>query len=114
MLENAKQKFVVRHYSENDFKGGGLRGEAEYRDLGVAEATNGRFTAHVARIAPGAVKKPRSDIITTWISTWSTCSKAGLNPNSKGKGYIPCAREAAGCSPRASVTRCWPIRMTWS
>ena len=57
MLENAKQKFVVRHYSENDFKGGGLRGEAEYRDLGVAEATNGRFTAHVARIAPGAVKE---------------------------------------------------------
>ena len=37
MLENPKQKFVVRHYSENDFKGGGLRGEAEYRDLGVAD-----------------------------------------------------------------------------
>jgi quercetin dioxygenase-like cupin family protein len=57
MLENTKQKFVVRHYSENDFKGGGLRGEAQYRDLGVAEATNGRFTAHVARIAPGAAKE---------------------------------------------------------
>jgi quercetin dioxygenase-like cupin family protein len=56
MLEKSKQKFVIRHYSENDYKAGGLRAAAEYRDLGVAEATNGQFTAHVARLAPGALK----------------------------------------------------------
>lgn len=56
MLEKTKQKFVIRHYAESEFKTGGLRAAAEYRDLGVSEATNGMYTAHVARLAPGALK----------------------------------------------------------
>jgi hypothetical protein len=44
-----KQDFVVSHLDERDFKGGGLRDYVEYRDLGVAKATNGLALAHVLR-----------------------------------------------------------------
>ena len=56
MPDKAKQKFTISHYNENDFKRNGLRAAAEYRDLGIADATGGQFTAHVARLAPGALK----------------------------------------------------------
>ena len=56
MSTKAEQKFLISHYNENDFQREGLRVAAEYRDLGVAEATNGKYHAHVARIAPGALK----------------------------------------------------------
>jgi len=45
----AKQRFCVSHYREEDFKDGGLRSHATYRDLGIAAATNGMVRAHVIR-----------------------------------------------------------------
>lgn len=46
----AKQDFVISHLRESDFKTGGLREYSAYRDLGVAEATNGLVQAHVIRM----------------------------------------------------------------
>ncbi|GAB7547605.1 cupin domain-containing protein [Cupriavidus sp. 8B] len=49
----SQQRFVVCHLKEADFKTGGLRGYSAYRDLGVADATDGMAEAHVIRmIAP--------------------------------------------------------------
>jgi hypothetical protein len=45
------QRFVVSHHREEDFEGG-LRAYAKYRDLGVAQATNGLVRAHVIRFIP--------------------------------------------------------------
>ena len=42
-------KFTVSHVNDSDFKGGGLRSHAEYRDLGLVDATNGKVRAHVIR-----------------------------------------------------------------
>ena len=44
------QRFVISHLNEADFKGGGLREYSAYRDLGVADATNGLAAAHVIRM----------------------------------------------------------------
>jgi hypothetical protein len=44
-----KQKFTVSHHREEDFKDGGLRSHATYRDLGIGAATNGMVQAHVIR-----------------------------------------------------------------
>jgi hypothetical protein len=44
-----KQSFVVSHFNEKDFKGGGLRDYIEYRDLGINKGTNGMVLAHVLR-----------------------------------------------------------------
>lgn len=50
-----KQKFTVSHYREEDFKDGGLRSHATYRDLGIGAATNGMVQAHVIRhVRPAA------------------------------------------------------------
>lgn len=46
------QRFTVSHLREEDFKGGGLRDYARYRDLGIAAATNGLVQAHVIRLIP--------------------------------------------------------------
>jgi mannose-6-phosphate isomerase-like protein (cupin superfamily) len=47
------QKFTVSHLDEREFNTGGLRSYSAYRDLGIADATNGFATAHVIRmIAP--------------------------------------------------------------
>jgi quercetin dioxygenase-like cupin family protein len=35
--------------SDTDFQDGGLRGFFQYRDLGIADATNGRVVAHLVR-----------------------------------------------------------------
>jgi len=45
------QRFVVSQHREEDFEGG-LRAYAKYRDLGVAQATNGLVRAHVIRFIP--------------------------------------------------------------
>ncbi|MCR9213400.1 MAG: cupin domain-containing protein [Proteobacteria bacterium] len=45
-------KLSVSHEEDADFSGG-LRGFFEYRDLGIKEATDGRFGAHVIRAVPG-------------------------------------------------------------
>ena len=52
-LAAGEQKHVASHYrGEDDFKGGGLRTYARYRDLGIAEATGGLVHAHVVKMIP--------------------------------------------------------------
>jgi mannose-6-phosphate isomerase-like protein (cupin superfamily) len=53
------QKFVVNHLKEEDFKSNGLRSYARYRDLGIAEATNGLAVAHVIRMVPPCTDEVR-------------------------------------------------------
>ncbi|MES2600605.1 MAG: cupin domain-containing protein [Pseudomonadota bacterium] len=45
-----KQRFVVSHHREEDFRADGLRAYAHYRDLGIAEGTHGLARAHVIRL----------------------------------------------------------------
>ena len=47
-----EQAFTVSHYREEDFKTGGLRNYAAYRDLGTSRATQGMVQAHVIRFIP--------------------------------------------------------------
>lgn len=42
-------KFVKSHLDEADFKTDGLRSYAQYRDLGIKDATHGMAVAHVIR-----------------------------------------------------------------
>jgi hypothetical protein len=46
-----KQRFVASHHQEEDFKTG-LRAYAQYRDLGISQATDGMVQAHVIRFVP--------------------------------------------------------------
>jgi hypothetical protein len=45
------QTFTASHHREEDFKTG-LRAYANYRDLGIADATHGMVRAHVIRFVP--------------------------------------------------------------
>jgi quercetin dioxygenase-like cupin family protein len=45
-----KQRVAISHHREEDFKADGLRAYAKYRDLGIAEASNGAAQAHVIRL----------------------------------------------------------------
>ena len=45
-----KQRIAVSHHREEDFKADGLRAYAQYRDLGVAAASQGLAQAHVIRL----------------------------------------------------------------
>ena len=45
-----KQRIAISHYRDEDFKADGLRAYAQYRDLGIAEASNGLAQAHVIRL----------------------------------------------------------------
>ena len=45
-----KQRIAISHHREEDFKADGLRAYAKYRDLGVAEASQGLARAHVIRL----------------------------------------------------------------
>ena len=47
------QAFTVAHADDGRFEGQGLRAFFEYRKLGIAEATGGRYGAHVIRAVPG-------------------------------------------------------------
>jgi quercetin dioxygenase-like cupin family protein len=47
------QRFAVSHAAQAAFERG-LRPFFEYRDLGIAQATDGRVVAHVIRAVPGA------------------------------------------------------------
>lgn len=49
----AGQAFIVSHADGGAFERTGLRAFFEYRDLGIAKATGGRFGAHVIRAVPG-------------------------------------------------------------
>ena len=45
-----KQRIAISHHREEDFKADGLRTYANYRDLGIAEASHGLAQAHVIRL----------------------------------------------------------------
>jgi mannose-6-phosphate isomerase-like protein (cupin superfamily) len=45
-----KQRIAISHYRDEDFKADGLRAYAQYRDLGIANATGGLARAHVIRL----------------------------------------------------------------
>ena len=45
-----KQRVATSHHREEDFKADGLRAYAQYRDLGIADATHGLARAHVIRL----------------------------------------------------------------
>lgn len=47
------QAFTIVHADDGRFEGEGLRAFFEYRQLGIAEATQGKFGAHVIRAVPG-------------------------------------------------------------
>lgn len=47
------QAFSIAHADQGAFEGQGLRAFFEYRDLGIAGATSGRYGAHVIRAVPG-------------------------------------------------------------
>jgi uncharacterized cupin superfamily protein len=46
----AKQRIAISHHREEDFKADGLRTYAKYRDLGIADASQGLARAHVIRL----------------------------------------------------------------
>ena len=46
-----QQKFTYNHVTNDSFEGG-LRTYAQYRDLGLVEATNGMVRAHVIKLVP--------------------------------------------------------------
>lgn len=45
-----KQRFVVSHHRDEDFRADGLRAYAQYCDLGIADGTHGLARAHVIRL----------------------------------------------------------------
>ena len=45
-----KQRIAISHHREEDFKADGLRTYAQYRDLGIAQASHGLAQAHVIRL----------------------------------------------------------------
>lgn len=47
------QAFTISHADDGKFVGEGLRAFFEYRDLGIQDATQGKFGAHVIRAVPG-------------------------------------------------------------
>jgi len=51
--EKAKEIGIVSHLAPDSFKPDGMRPFFEYRKLGLAELTNGRVGALVARARPG-------------------------------------------------------------
>jgi len=55
----APQKFNVSHLETSAFKRDGLRSYAAYRDLGMAEATNGMVVAQVIRMLPPCTDEVR-------------------------------------------------------
>ena len=49
MAAEGQQKLTISRAGDGGFKAGGLRSFFEYRDLGIGEATGGRFHAQVIR-----------------------------------------------------------------
>jgi quercetin dioxygenase-like cupin family protein len=47
------QTFTIAHADNGVFEGAGLRPFFEYRQLGIKEATQGAYAAHVIRAVPG-------------------------------------------------------------
>jgi mannose-6-phosphate isomerase-like protein (cupin superfamily) len=77
-----KQRVAISHYRDEDFKADGLRAYAKYRDLGVAEASQGLARAHVIRLIgpcnPDEVSKLHFHdvdfqmvyVLKGWVKTW--------------------------------------------
>lgn len=53
------QAFTISHADGSAFEGAGLRPFFEYRKLGIAGATGGRFDAHVIRAVPGRASEAK-------------------------------------------------------
>jgi mannose-6-phosphate isomerase-like protein (cupin superfamily) len=51
------QAFTISHADDGKFEGRGLRAFFEYRELGIAGATQGKYGAHVIRAVPGRHSK---------------------------------------------------------
>lgn len=49
----SKQKFSHHEADKAEFRSGGLRSYFEYRDLGIKDATDGAYVAHVIRATKG-------------------------------------------------------------
>ncbi|MEL6808068.1 MAG: cupin domain-containing protein [Pseudomonadota bacterium] len=47
------EAFTIAHADSGTFEGAGLRPFFEYRQLGIKEATAGKYGAHVIRAVPG-------------------------------------------------------------
>ena len=79
-MSNPTQRFVISHLKDSAFKTGGLRHYSAYRDLGVAEATNGLAHAHVIRMTA-----PFSNEATRWSAgpTTANCSRSSCPPNTR-------------------------------
>jgi hypothetical protein len=45
-----RQRIAISHHRDEDFKADGLRAYAQYRDLGIVEASGGLARAHVIRL----------------------------------------------------------------
>jgi mannose-6-phosphate isomerase-like protein (cupin superfamily) len=77
-----KQRVAISHHRDEDFKADGLRAYAEYRDLGIADATGGLARAHVIRLVgpcnPEEVSKLHFHdvdfqmvyVLKGWVKTW--------------------------------------------
>jgi len=50
---NTPQSFIIDHADNSPFMAEGLRSFFEYRHLGIAAATGGKFGANVIRAVPG-------------------------------------------------------------
>ena len=77
-----KQRIAISHHREEDFKADGLRAYAQYRDLGIAEASHGLAQAHVIRLIgpcnPAEVSKLHFHdvefqmvyVLKGWVKAW--------------------------------------------
>jgi uncharacterized protein YjlB len=65
-MSNEKQKFSVS-YARDAVYSDGLRDFLEYRDLGIANATNGQFRAHVVRVKQDRKGEGDHDMHTTGL-----------------------------------------------
>jgi len=53
MTKSPPQSFKISHADASPFQAEGLRAFFEYRHMGIPEATNGAYGAHVIRAVPG-------------------------------------------------------------
>ena len=53
------QAFTISQPEQSAFEAQGLRAFFEYRDLGIDEATRGKFGANVIRAVPGVDSEPK-------------------------------------------------------
>ena len=58
-MVDTKKKVSISRGDEAKYESDGLREQIVYRDLGVREATGGRYDAHIMRSATGDRKVPR-------------------------------------------------------